>query len=363
MLFWNNAEMRRFSHFLEKPQMKEVSRLLRQKKAGVYIAVTKAGIADQVAFPQLNPLVHDLSVVEYIKDINDCIAERAHEHWFYSFAPRSEDVLSSLVGRGISVFGDIDALRSAVLLQLVAKDPLHILVLTDDRAVEDALLENVLALSPRVSVYRGESLIMEKKSGQLIPGLLPKSDDGLFVIPELNHEKKIKPILAAMDSGVVPYKTKGVETSMQARVNVLAFAMPRGMKLLTGSLDVLKRQLPCDESLLSRFHLVFVIEEKKKRMFSQRVNEEDILMAKKYISFARMNQVKFEQRFASTVGKFMEFIRNDAHFFVVPVTGRIAEAVERLACARAMLHLRDVVLDEDVKAALGIVRESLYRVG
>ncbi|MFH1917016.1 MAG: hypothetical protein ABIJ21_07175 [Nanoarchaeota archaeon] len=348
----------RLPEFLDPLQVKDVRRLLRQKKAGSFFAVTKTSFLERAAYPQLNSLRPDRNVLAYVEDINAIIRARAFESLYYSFSHQAYAVLSSALCAKVG-FED-RALARAITCQIAGSFPVHILVLTDDHSLKHAIMESVKACSP---VYEmtgpGKPLVAEKKGKELSFGIIPKSHDGILIIPDLGNEKKLTPIISAMDYGKVEYDG----AMIPARASVLAFAEPRGLKLITRSLDILRRQLPCNAAVLSRFHLVFVVGKTPGVWERRRLSDDDMSFVRGFLSFVKRHKVSFSERYDPLVEKFMKLARSDENHFVIDITEKTAAGIKRLSGARAQLFLREQVLEEDVKDVLALVRDSLYKIG
>ena len=140
---------------------------------------------------------------------------------------------------------------------------------------------------------------------------------------------------------------------------MLAFAVPRGIKLLTRNISVLKRQVPFDYRLMNRFHLVFFAENKQPGE-PLKLKSEDVSFLKNYIAYCRSRSVIFSKEHEHLVEKFMAFIRDDQEHFAVDITEKIAAGIKKLAMARARMHMRTTTSEADVKEAMKIMRDSLY---
>jgi hypothetical protein len=360
-------DLNRFSEFLDKEQIKEVRSLGSRKKAGIYFAVSKPTLVDQIVYPQLNPLDEHENVLSYIADINEIVLTRMYEKMFHLLAKNSDEKLYQLIGRGIDADGPMRSAKKAVLLQLFSPESLHILFFTDDEDFRDLLMGNVKSCAPKASVYTKDKYLdlqlMAKNKG-----LLALADEGVFIVGEFRCEKKEErvAILSAMDEGWFIPEKKGVKKKVDARISTLAFATSSGLKLVTSNLDILHTQVPFDRALLPRFHIVFVVQRKNRASdihHGMRIQIEDVELVRRFITFAKENPVSFDPVFDRLIERNMHLLKEKERFSFVDITEKTAQAIRQLACCRAMMHLRPVVEEEDVNEAVKIVRDSLFKIG
>ncbi|MBU1975783.1 MAG: hypothetical protein KKG59_05250, partial [Nanoarchaeota archaeon] len=254
-------------------------------------------------------------------------------------------------------------LQRACAIQLFSKKPLHALVLGSN--LGNTLINTLQTIAPISTVYTQDdmgNLLVIRKHKQYDKGILAKTNDGLFIMLNFKLERPAErnPIVSAMEKGYVVVERNNFTGKFAANINVLAFAIPDGIRLLTKSIDILKRQIPFSRDILHKFHLVFVVQKPKQVSEALSLKSEDVLFLRSYIAYCRKFKVTFDKKYDGLVDQFMAFIKNDENHFVVDVREKIAAAVKRLACARAAMHMREDLSEEDVKEALKIVRDSLY---
>jgi len=63
----------------------------------------------------------------------------------------------------------------------------------------------------------------------------------------------------AMEKGFITYDKGGKHHKFSARISVLATANPKKDKFQGRDIAELKKQIPFDSALLSRFHMVFLV--------------------------------------------------------------------------------------------------------
>jgi DNA replicative helicase MCM subunit Mcm2 (Cdc46/Mcm family) len=152
---------------------------------------------------------------------------------------------------------------------------------------------------------------------------------------------------------------------------VLATANPKGDKFTGKTVEQLKKQLPFDAALLSRFHLTFLVRkhdieefkkitkallQKKKHGLTSR--ETDFL--KDYIKHAHsIGEVKLPKRFEQEIVDFIADIKENEKKYLVEISPRMVVGFMRMAKASALMEHRTEVTENDVQLIKKIVKESL----
>ncbi|MFH1072226.1 MAG: hypothetical protein V1743_02240 [Nanoarchaeota archaeon] len=359
-----------FKSYVSAAQLAEIKQLLKEKKAGVFQESLKATLVNTPAYPQLNALAEKRNVYQYLTDVNALIRKKALEDSFYTFAQHAENTLSRHIGPNLAQGTAANALRKAVLLQLFSRQQLHILILGDNLSGKEWVLKNSAALAPLSAIYAGKDaahLVAVREKSSIRRGLLPTAHNGIFCIPEFTLERKEEhSVLDAMDKGTVQYDKKIAKGEFKAHISVLATATPKGQKLLVKSLELLKKQLAFDPALLSRFHLVFVLQEPERGAYqirtgdlqSQKLKFEDTEYMKEYISYAKKIDVDYDKRHDGCIAACISQLQTREWKFLTPVQEHAADIVRNLAKARAALNLRTEVSEEDVQEAMRIVTDS-----
>ncbi|MEK7678878.1 MAG: ATP-binding protein, partial [Deltaproteobacteria bacterium] len=194
----------------------------------------------------LNEKLWDSYILERVREAGD------------SFFDRLVDLVAPhIVG--------LDMVKRAVALQLLS-DRLHVLLVGDPGTGKTDILRSISELAPITSYGLGSGttgvgLVVTMKGDEIKPGLLPMADGGICILDELNlmKEDSRAGLYNAMEKGFITYDKGGKHEQLPARIRLLASANPTGGKLRGGSANAVRRQLPVDAPLLSRFHLVFAI--------------------------------------------------------------------------------------------------------
>ena len=132
----------------------------------------------------------------------------------------------------------------------------------------------------------------------------------------------------------------------------------------------MKKQLPFDPALLSRFHLVFLLRKPSKKEFleiaksivegSDRiVNEKESEFVKQYVAYAQKTKVEFDKKLQPVITDFFEGVKDREQELLIELSPRLVVGVVRLSKAVARLSLRSKVTHDDVREVLGLVEKSL----
>ncbi|RMF06094.1 hypothetical protein D6764_03110 [Candidatus Woesearchaeota archaeon] len=355
--------------------LRRIKKLLKQRRIGV--AYSKLNIskvlADDDSFPEIFLTREDDELKKEVQEYNRIILDSFKKQLFDSLSDRAgilkEFIAPNIVG--------LDTEKEAVLLQLFAREGVHILLLGDPGTGKTDILMSAAKLHPK-SVFglgsgtSGVGLGASVKGKKKIAGLLPQADGGICCIDELNLMKQSDraALYNAMEKGFVTYDKGDQHFTMKARVRVLASANPKGDKFAGKFVDTLKKQLPFDSALLTRFHLVFMIRKPDMRGFveitrkivrndSKKLRDEDAEFIKEYVAYAEKVDVQFPKKFEKEVINFVKEIKKDEKRYLIEISPRLVVGFMRMAKASARLHLRDKVEKEDIEHVKDIVRTSL----
>ena len=165
----------------------------------------------------------------------------------------------------------------------------------------------------------------------------------------------------------------GINARLNARTAILAAANPKYSRFIPGK--PIDDQIDLPPTILSRFDLIFplrdIAEENRDRRIAKhiievRANYDSIKpelppkLLKKRIYYAKRNvrpRISLELR--EKIADFYVSMRKSSKEGSVPITPRQLESILRLAEARARLHLRDRVTEEDVEAAIRLVSKFI----
>jgi DNA replicative helicase MCM subunit Mcm2 (Cdc46/Mcm family) len=133
----------------------------------------------------------------------------------------------------------------------------------------------------------------------------------------------------------------------------------------------LKKQLPFDAALLSRFHLTFLVRKHDTEEFKQitkallqkskqGLTKGEMVFLKDYINHAHsIGEVKLPKRFEQEIIDFIADIKENEKKYLVEISPRMVVGFMRMAKASARMELRTEVTEKDVKLIKDIVRQSL----
>lgn len=306
---------------------------------------------------------------------NHHLREHGKEDVFTKFAPNAEERILQLIAHDIL---GMDAVKKAALLQLFASEKVHILLLGDPSTGKTAVLRSVADLAPISSFGLGSGsskagLTLTFSGKELVKGLLPLADGGIACIDELNLMKSVDRagLLNAMEKGAIAYDKGNNHIQLDARVKIFASANPDGDKFVGSTIEVLRNQVPFEQALLSRFHLVFLIRRPSTEEFLRitekiikgehhKADENNIRFVKEYIEYALKQEVSFDKSLSPMVQGFVEDARKDEDKFLVEISPRTVTGMINMAKASARLRLAAKVDKGDIIKVLKIFNEALY---
>ncbi len=257
--------MSELNKHLEPRDLKKIKNLLKNKKIGVSFSSLGISekIGDDASFPQLNLALEDNELQLFTEKINKEIEEKVKRRTFRLFSERSKKTIKEFIAPNI--FG-LGLVKEAAALQLFAVEPVHILLLGDPGTGKTDILRSVSNLHPITSFGLGSGaskagLSAAVKGNEIIRGLLPMANEGICCIDELNLMKKTDyaALYSAMEKGIITYDKANKHFQLDAHVRVIATSNPKGDRFVGNIIDILKKQIPFDSALLTRFHLVFLI--------------------------------------------------------------------------------------------------------
>ncbi len=165
----------------------------------------------------------------------------------------------------------------------------------------------------------------------------------------------------------------GISARLNARTAILAAANPKYGRFVEGK--PIDDQIDMPPTILSRFDLIFpirdIIDEKHDREIARKIVETrsmyDIIkpelppaLIKKRIYYAKKYvKPKIPKRLIRKIEDFYVKIRKSSIGKAVRITPRQLESILRIAEARARLHLRDEVNEEDIEASIRLVTKFI----
>ena len=291
-----------------------------------------------------------------------------------------EAIALQLFGGAAKVLEDDTRLRGDI----------HILIVGDPGIGKSQILKYVSILAPRSIFTSGKgttgagltaAAVRDELGGwSLEAGALVLGDQGNVCVDELDkmREEDRSALHEALEQQTVSIAKAGIMATLNSRCSVLAAANPK-----FGRFDrykALAEQIDLPSPILSRFDLIFVIEDKPdvrndselaqhildihQKNSVEYAIEPDLL--RKYIAYARKNSnPKLTNEAMDVLKEFYVSTRNSSseEQGPVPITARQLEATIRLAEASAKIRLKDEVEAEDAKEAVKLQMACLKEVG
>jgi replicative DNA helicase Mcm len=318
---------------------------------------------------------------------------------------QTENIYERLVGSlAPEIFG-YDTVKEGLLLQLfegsrpfndsfksdvMDRWTIHILLIGDPGIGKSQIIAALKKRTPKIISIAGTgtsqaglttSAVKDELTGTwtMEAGAVVLADTGLLCIDEYDKlsPSAQKSLNEPMEQLSVSSAKAGLVQTMTARTSVLACANPKYSRF--NKYKTLNEQIDIPESNLSRFDLVFAledtIEEKKDRKLANsllsknELNDIDIIpvdLFKKYITFAKLEIFPVLSDEAKEVLiDFYVATRQAAleDSSAKPITARDLKALERLTIARAKTELREVASVDDARNAIRIYGEALHSIG
>jgi len=374
---YKRSYIKELSEFVDKQELKQVKYLAKLGKIG--FSTANLGLSDTLMldmdYPQLNLAATDKDVKKFVENINSDVAYKVKKSAFREFSNNAEERIKKFVASNIM---GLDTVKEACILQLFASDRAHMLLLGDPQTGKTDIIRAISNLHP-ISIFglgsgiSGVGLALSVKGNDIIKGLLPKADQGICCIDELNlmQNKDRASLYSAMEKGFVSYDKGSKHLRMDANIRILATANPKLDRFVGRTIDVLKEQLPFDEALLSRFNLVFLIRYPSTKDFLNITRKivsqdptilvnEDINFIKEYVNFAEDIKVEFPKEFEQEVVDFIEYLKENENNFLIRIGPRTVIGFIRLCKASARLNLRNEVTRGDLDKVKQIFEEALF---
>jgi len=267
---------------------------------------------------------------------------------------------------------------------------MHILIVGDPGIGKSQILKYVSKLAPRGIYTSGKgtsgagltaAAVRDDLGGwSLEAGALVLGDKGNVCVDELDkmREEDRSAIHEALEQQTISIAKAGIMATLNSRCSVLAAANPK-----FGRFDRYKsiaEQIDLPSPILSRFDLIFVIEDKPNAERDHNLAghilkihqdrnidyEIDPEFMRKYIAYARRNvEPQLSEDAVKTLQKFYVTMRSGAvdDDSPVPITARQLEALVRLSEASARIRLSDTVTKEDAERAIQLQEDCMKQVG
>jgi replicative DNA helicase Mcm len=299
-------------------------------------------------WPFFKSHLHDDELQRFLSNINTTMAEKAKHEAFIAFAPTALDRIAECIAPNIV---GLEEMKQATSLQLFAKEAVHILLIGDPGTGKTDILRSVHQLAPIGSFglgsgTSGAGLGAMAKGDEIIKGLLPMADLGIACIDELNlmKGKDVAALYNAMEKGFITYDKGGKHEQLPARVRICATANPSGDTFIGKSTEAIRKQIPFEDALLSRFHFVFIVRKPTDEEFAEitarivtgkkaRITKEDVLFIKEYVKYAHELEVTIDPRFEQQIVDFIKELKKDEKQFLMEVSARTVVGIVRVVKA------------------------------
>ncbi len=267
---------------------------------------------------------------------------------------------------------------------------IHILIVGDPGIGKSQILKYVSKLAPRGIYTSGKgtsgvgltaAAVRDDLGGwSLEAGALVLGDKGNVCVDELDkmREEDRSAIHEALEQQTISIAKAGIMATLNSRCSVLAAANPK-----FGRFDRYKsipEQIDLPSPILSRFDLIFVIEDKPnaERDYSlaghilkiHQVREIPYIiepeLMRKYIAYARRNvEPTLTDEAASELQDYYVKMRSGAtdEDSPVPITARQLEALVRIAEASARIRLSNDVTKDDAQRAIKLQENCMKEIG
>jgi DNA replicative helicase MCM subunit Mcm2 (Cdc46/Mcm family) len=370
--------LNKLKKYLEINDFKEVKKLLKLGKIG--IAFSSLKISDKIikdeSFPVINLALEEKDLTNKITVWNDVVEQQVREKKYKEFSVDAEKKIRYFIAPHIV---GLEEVKEAAMLQLFAKDKVHLLLLGDPSTGKTDVLRSVNEFAPISSFGLGSGisaagLTAAIKGKEVIRGLLPLADKGICCVDELNLMKLRDrgSLLNAMEKGFITYDKGNKHKKFDARINLLATANPKGDRFVGKTPSTWLKQIPFDPALLSRFHIVFFIRRPghkefiniAKKIVSERnknLEINDSLFIRDYIEFSQLIDVAFNEKLKKQIVDFAAKLKKDEKKFLVEISPRIIVGIMRFAKASARLELRNLVEQKDLDRVFNLLEKSLYK--
>ncbi len=309
----------------------------------------------------------------WLEELDNKIRKTFFRMRFKEFSERAWSAIPQFIAPNLLGLGEV---KQAAALQLLAPEPVHILLLGDPGTGKTDVLRSSgdLASTSSFGLGSGTSgvgLSVTVEGQKVLPGLLPMAHGGVCCIDELNLMKKedYAAMYNAMEKGFVSYDKKGKHYRFDALIKLLSAANPVGDKFKSYNIEQIKKQLPFDSALLSRFHLIFFVKRASLHQFAEiaeriisdekkEASTNDILFVKRYIKYASQIDVKLQDHFIAKVKEFVVNLKKEEDRLPFEITPRTVKGIIRLLKASARIELRDKVDTKDLERVFSIFNEA-----
>jgi len=364
--------------YLEVADIKEAASLAKLKK--LELSESSLEVSPQVmpqrSYPSIIPKTEEKGIADYISRLNRTVMDKVQKKAFSEFSGKAAEMIPKFIAMNIVGMEEVKK-AAAVQLFATSEEPVHILLLGDPGTGKTDILRSASALSPISSFGLGSGtsgvgLTVTVKGSEVAKGLLPMADKGVCAIDELNlmQERDRASLYNAMEKGFITYDKGGKHYKFDARIKVIATANPVGDRFAGWTVETLKKQMPFDSALLTRFHLVFLIRKPDMQQFVE-ISKKIIRSEKKkalsgderfirdYVEYAQGLKVEIPAEFERGIIDFIAEIKQNERRYLIEISPRLVIGFLRLAKASARMRLAEKVAQKDIDLVKEIVTRGL----
>ncbi len=255
-----------------------------------------------------------------------------------------------------------EQIKTALLLQLIASEPINILLIGDPATGKTAILKEMAKLHEKARYYEGVEYLPPFSPSIFLKGTL--ADIRLLCFNKLDRvSAPDRPILADL---------------MSSGAGVLAAASPT-----FGRFDpcgLITHQIDLSPSLISRFDLIFPIKDLPNRERDEQIvslilappaNKEktELLVKSLRRKFSPQKQMIVPQITSEAIQKLKEYYlmtrhsKKDKHgITTIPITARQLETLAKLSKAAAIIRKSSLVTVEDAEKAISLMDYCLNQI-
>ncbi|MCK4967544.1 MAG: ATP-binding protein [Candidatus Aenigmarchaeota archaeon] len=366
------------SNYISKKNLKQLKILLKRKLCKINInpmpySKTITSIENYPVCTSNDPKYNE-KITEINNEIKDTLDSKIQEE----FKNNAFEKTTSLLAPKIIGF---DTIKKVTALQLFSKDPYHILLLGDPGTGKTDILRAAEILSPISAFGLGSGtsntgLTITVSGKEVKKGILSLADGGLALIDELNLMKQEDRagLYNAMEKGFVTYDKGGHHYKFPANCSLLASANPKKDKIIGHDIFGIKKQIPLDIALLSRFHMVFLIRKQNLNEFMniadevltekhKSITKKDTEFMKKYIEYAKKINIIFPEQYNDQIMDFVQTVKLKESKLLFDITPRFVIGIKRLIESSARLELRTKVEKKDVDRIINLYLQTLKNLG
>lgn len=329
-------------------------------------------LKEEATYPQLFTMKHSEKHAVQIKRINGLLMHAARVKSYEEFAKHADTILPRLFAQQIE---GLEILREAFALQLFARDPIHILCLADPDVGISTLASDAVSYHP-VSIVCD---ILKLPSAQALwqgadgksPGIIAGAHQGIVCLDrfeKLGNDQRTS-IVDMIDKSFITFNSEGTVTRTPVTTRVLAITHPHVDSFVGKDAGLIKQQVPFDFSIISHFHLTFLVQRAALLRFADsklpsietiKLEEKEIEFIRDFVSAAEDREVLFSKEFQPLIVEWTAKLKTRKNVsYLYEITPNTIIAVVRLSQSRARMKWRTDVTLEDLKVAMDIVQTAL----